>query len=62
MKFEIVMKLFFSQKLALLALACVIALHAKPLHASTIQQTPIERIAFGTVSYTHLTLPTICSV
>ena len=47
MKFEIVMKLFFSQKLALLALACVIALHAKPLPASTIQQTPIERIAFG---------------
>ena len=47
MNFETVMKLFFFQKLALLALASVIALHAKPLPASTIQQTPIERIAFG---------------
>ena len=41
------MKLFFYPKLTLLALASVIALYAKPLLASTIQQKPIERIAFG---------------
>ena len=41
------MKLFFYPKLALLALASYIALYAEPLLASTIQQTPIERIAFG---------------
>ena len=47
MKFETVIKILFSPKLAPLALASIIVLHATPLPASTIQQTPIERIAFG---------------
>ena len=47
MKFETVMKLFSYPKLALLALASIIALHTERLPASTIELTPIERIAFG---------------
>ena len=47
MKFETVMKLFFFPKITLLALASIIALHTEPLLASTIEQTRIERIAFG---------------
>ena len=47
MKFKTVIKLFSFPKLALLPLASIIALHTEPLPASTIDQTPIERIAFG---------------
>jgi len=41
------MKLFSYPKLALLAFASIIALHTERLPASTIELTPIERIAFG---------------
>ena len=47
MKFETVMKLFSFPKITLLALASIIALHTELLPASTIEQTRIERIAFG---------------
>ena len=46
MNFETVMKLFFS-KISAPRLSKRHCIACKPLPASTIQQTPIERIAFG---------------